>query len=250
MPEGRGHARLGNYAFRLDPDQIHYDYTIDYATINTLGGQVIQVLGATIGDITITGSFGQDRGQTRRSSWEIAEQFHTAIKSMIDGQTLRRQGGQGPIHQPIRFTYTDGVHDWDFKVLIKGVKDAIDDGAIEHVTGKMSYHYTLTLFLVEDSSLKLQKITTDMFISRISNGLGWKRSGFNGMKGLNQAINWITKNSSDGTFAGYLENLAAGKVTTPKGTGGATQPLEAVTEGIDTNPNGKKPPSPIGGLTK
>lgn len=198
-----GVAQLGNYTFRLDPDQIHYAYDIDYAVIDTLGGQVVQVLGSTIGDITIAGSFGQDH-KNKLESWQLAESFNTAIRSMMDAQTLPTQGVG---HQPIRFTYMDGTHNWDFKVLIKGMSDSDGQGSIDHETGKFSYHYTLTLFLVEDSSLTLKKITTDAFISRISNGLGWKASGFNGSASAADAIAFIQSNSSNGTFDGYVTNL-------------------------------------------
>lgn len=200
------YAKLGNLQFRIDPDQVHFAYGIDYSIIDTLGGQVIQVLGATLGDLTISGSFGQDH-KNRLESWELAEGFHASIRSMIDAQTLPQQGGKGPVHQPISFTYMDGIHDWNLKVLIKDIEEGTGQGSIEHKTGKFSYHYTLTLFIVEDSSLKLKKIATDKFISRIANGLGWKPSGYNGAMSLQDAITWITNNSSDGTVQGYLTKL-------------------------------------------
>lgn len=206
-------AQLGNLKFRIDPSSVSYDYSIDYSVIDTLGGQVIQVLGSTIGDLVIRGDFGQKRSHKvtgpSAQSWELAESFHASIRQMMDAQTLPHQGG-GPSHQPVRFTYFDGTHDWDFKVLIKGIEDMGGTGSIEHKTGKFSYSYQLTLFIVEDRSLKLKKITTDQFISRISNGLGWKRSGFNGSGWLDDAINFITNHSSDGTFDSYLTNLLEG----------------------------------------
>jgi hypothetical protein len=223
-----GTAKLGNYVFRLNPDQVSYAYQIDYATIDTIGGQVIQVLGATVGDITVSGSFGEQRGRTHRESWELAESFHTAMKRMMDAQTLPRMGsGSGITHQPIRFTFMDGVHNWDWKVLIKGIADGTDDGSIDHHTGKFSYHYTLTLFMVEDSTLTLKKVATDSFISRIASGLGWKgTTKFNGVQDLSAAIAFIQKNSPDGTFLGYLANLAE------FGSGGPTVTLPGTNQKV------------------
>lgn len=219
MAMGKGHATLGHLTFRLDPDQITYPYQIDYSVIDTLGGQVVQVLGSTIGDITISGSFGQDH-QHKKESWELAESFHASIKQMIDAQSLLKQGQS---HKPVRFTYQDGLHDWDFNVLIKSIQDA-DGGAVAHRTGKFSYHYTLTLFLVDDSSLALKKITTDKFIARISNGMGWKASSFNGSMSAADAISFIQSNSTDGTFNGYIVKLLGGPAGVDNGPTGSVGP--------------------------
>jgi hypothetical protein len=214
-----GTAQLGNLSFRLNPNQIHYAYQVDYVTIDTLGGQVVQVLGATTGDITISGMFGQDRSNGLQS-WQIAEAFHASIRSMMDRQTVPPKKPGDPIHQPINFTFHDGDINWDMKVLIKGIEDLEGTGAIEHSNGKFSYGYKLTLFLVEDTSLLLSRIATDKFISRIANGVGWKRSKFNGSMSLSDAISFIQKNSTNGSFQGYLSALTSGTAqsgTVPKG---------------------------------
>jgi hypothetical protein len=211
-------AQLGNLSFRLDPKQVHYAYQIDYATIDTIGGQVVQVLGATLGDLTIVGDFGQDH-QNRRESWQLAESFHTSIKAMMDAQTLPTQGsGIGFAHHPIRFTFNSAGMNLDMHVLIKGITDASGTGAIEHSTGKFSYGYMLTLFIVNDATLLLKKVTTDKFISRISSGLGWKSNNFNGSQSLAEALAYIQSNSTDGTFQGYLAGLLAGQPQVPPST--------------------------------
>ncbi len=204
MAEAKGHAKLGNYVFRLDPDQINYEYSIDYSVINTLGGQVIQVLGTTLGDMTITGSFGQDHSKGNpKESWEMANSFHVAIKKMIDGQLVKP--GENGSHQPIRFTYQDGTHNWNFLVLIKGISDPDAPGsAIEYTNGKMNYRWQLTLFIVQDSSRALKNLAEDKFIARVSNGLGWKANRYNGRMTTAAALQWITDNSPDGTVAGLL----------------------------------------------
>lgn len=218
-----GTANLGGVQFRLDPDSIQYAYTIDYSIIDTLGGRVIQVLGSTIGDITITGSFGQDH-QHKRESWQLAESFAAQIRSLMDRQVVPpKNSAGGGVHKPLRFTFLDGVHNWDMQVLIKGYDESEGEGAIEHSSGKFSHGYKLTLFLVEDSSLALHRVQSDKFISRISKGLGWKETkygssgSFNGSDTLDQAMKFISNNSTDGTFDGYLQALFTGT-----GTGSAT----------------------------
>jgi len=210
MAQGKGHARLGNYTFRLDPEDIRFDYKVNYSVIDTLGGQVVQVIGATIGDITIRGSFGEDR-KNKKVGWEMAESFQHSIKAMIDQQTLMKQGYQ----HPLRFTYLDGTHDWDFSVLIKSVSETDGSGAVEHRSGKYAYGFILTLFLVSDNSLVLKKVAQDKFISRIANGLGWKNSAFNGSMSLDAAMKFIRDHSPNDTVQSYYYAAASGL---PEGT--------------------------------
>lgn len=222
-----GIANLNGVQFRIDPDSISYDYSIDYAVIDTLGGRVIQVLGATIGDITIQGHFGQDH-KNNRLSWQLAETFGVQIRQLMDQQVVPpKQGQKGGVHQPLRFTYLDGVHNWDMKVMIKGYQDLSGDASIEHTSGKFSYGYSLTLFLVEDKTLSLSRVQSDKFIARISKGLGWKETtfgnngSFNGSDTLDKAIQYIQDNSIDGTFQGYVASLlTGGGVTQASGSGG------------------------------
>lgn len=214
-----GIANLNGVQFRIDPDMIKYDYSIDYSVIDTLGGRVIQVLGATIGDITIVGHFGQDH-QRKRVSWQLAESFGAQIRSLMDQQVVPPKNSQiGGVHQPLRFTYLDGTHNWDMQVLIKGYEEMDGQGSIEHRAGKFSYAYKLTLFLVQDSSLALSRVQSDAFISRISKGLGWKETrfgkngSFNGSDTLDAAIKYIQNNSTDGTYQGYIAALLTGQTS-------------------------------------
>lgn len=220
-----GIANLNGVQFRIDPDAISYDYSIDYSVIDTLGGRVIQVLGATIGDITVQGHFGQDH-KNKRESWQLAESFGVQIRSLMDQQVVPPKHGQsGSVHQPLRFTFLDGTHNWDMKVLIKAYEEADGNGSIEHRTGKFSYGYKLTLFLVEDSSFTLSRVQSDAFISRISKGLGWKEwtqgfagGDFNGSNNLAEAISFIQSHSIDGTYDGYVAALLTGQ-TGPSSSG-------------------------------
>jgi hypothetical protein len=204
------HAQLGNLAFRLDPTQIHYAWTVDYTVIDTLGGQVIQVLGTTLGDLTISGLFGQNGTQ---QSWQLAESFNQSIRDMMDAQSLPAQTKtiSPVVHQPIRFTFQDGVHNWDFKVMIKGIQDTTGTGSVSHATGKSSYGYTLTLFIVQDSSLNLAHIAQDQFVTRFAAGLGWKKTGvagvgdYSGVASFDQALKFIQDNG--GSVDNYLASF-------------------------------------------
>jgi hypothetical protein len=233
-----GIANLGGVQFRIDPDAIAYDYTVDYSVIDTLGGRVIQVLGATIGDITIQGHFGQDH-QHKRESWQLAESFGVQIRSLMDRQVLPPKNGQsGGTHQPLRFTYLDGTHNWDMQVLIKSYGESDGQGSIEHRSGKFSYGYKLTLFLVQDSSLTLSRVQSDKFISRISKGLGWSDThlsgqSFEGSDTLTTAMQYIEGHSIDGSYKGYVAGLLTGQTNGPATGSGAPAPTAA--PGSDPN---------------
>jgi hypothetical protein len=225
MPNDR-HAVLDGYRFRLDPDAISYPYTINYSTIDTIGGQVIQVLGATLGNLVIRGSFGQDH-KGKKESWELALDFHRHIRNLMDKQTDLTPG-RG--HRPVEFSYFDGVHNWDFQVLVMGISDLDQKGSLNHSNGKFSYQYQLNLFIVQDRSLELNKLETDRFIERAASGMGWKASGFNGSMTLDGAIQYIRSHSPSGTFEGYIGSLlgitdtAAGGGSGIVATGGGGTP--------------------------
>jgi hypothetical protein len=214
-------AQLGNLRWRIDPQAIAWNYQVDVARTETLGGQVVQVLGATLSDITVTGQFGQDHA-SRRESWQLANAFHRRIQSMVDAQTLpaktihlgdnnskskNKFSDSAAAHVPIRFSYLDGEHNWNFGVLIKSLADP-DGNSLLHRTGKFSYNYALTLFIVEANTQLIRNIAADIFISRISAGLGWKQTTYNGAMTARDAQLYIQENG--GTVTAFLEGLMIG----------------------------------------
>jgi hypothetical protein len=190
-----GSASLGGIRFRIDPSQVSIPYKMNVAVTQTVGGRVVQVHGVTFGDMTIRGLFGQDRAN-RRESWQLAEDFSTAVGKLVDKQSARPTMAQltgtdpTPMHPTLRFLYNDEsspsrrglpVHDWDFNVYIKSLREIEGESTVSHTTGKFSYGYTLTLFIVQDNTGKLAQVAQNAFIDRLSKGLGWKRGPYNGL---------------------------------------------------------------------
>lgn len=211
-------CQLGPIRFRIAPQNINWNYQIDTAKYDTLGGQVVQVLGATLSDLTITGQFGQTRGRNNQQSWQLANAFQKQIKSLIDKQTLKAPKvtlGRGDknkqAHAPIPFRYSDGVHDWAFDVLIKSIQD--DDGQLTHATGKFSYSYRLTLFIVQVASENIREVAIDNFIKRLAAGVGWKISIYNGPVDPKEAQAFIAAHGGD--VPGFLEKVLLGDNGTP-----------------------------------
>jgi hypothetical protein len=190
-----GSASIGGVRFRIDPSQVSIPYKMNVAVTPTVGGRVVQVHGVTFGDMTIRGLFGQDR-TNRRESWQLAEDFSTAVGKLVDKQSARPTMAQltgtdpAPMHPTLRFLYNDQnsttrrglpVHDWDFNVYIKSLREIEGESTVSHTTGKYSYGYTLTLFIVQDNTGKLAQVAQNAFIDRLSKGLGWKRGPYNGL---------------------------------------------------------------------
>lgn len=232
-------AQLGDYEFRIAPSQVYFTYDVDTAVINTIGGRVVQAYGATLGDVTIQGTVGEDRA-AGLEGWELAEAFQRAIGQIVIAQSTPPSTGQlsgsdgTPMHQPVRFFYGDDQHTWDLMVYVKGLKDIKSDYTIAHETGKFFYGYTLTLFIVEDNTGTLKAGIIDEFIDRLADGVGWSQSIYNGYLTSAEMQAYVTQNSPDGTLHGLLlkqvsdsslaflngilPNIATGAAATGEGT--------------------------------
>jgi hypothetical protein len=214
------YCQMGDLRWRVDPTKVSWNYQIDTSVIETLGGQVVQVLGATLSDLTISGDLGQDHGRSQES-WQLANAFHTKIKSMMDAQVstpfaqssgaTRSIGAEATfVHNPYPFSYSDGVHNWSFQVLVKGIADGDGSGAsITYTNGKFNHKYQLTLFILQADSELVQTIASDPFISRIAQGIGWNKSSFHGAVTAQDAQNFIVSNGSN--ITGFLANMLGGQ---------------------------------------
>lgn len=215
------YCTLGNYSFRIAPSSVVFPFEVDSVVIPTVGGRVVQVYGVTLGDMVVQGLFGQERTGLQRESWELAEGFQQAIATMVAQQSKQPTTGQlagydkTAMHQPFRFVFNDDsperraaklpIHNWDFQVYIKSLEDSSDAGyTVSHETGKFSYGYTLTLFIVEDNSRSLRQVAVDKFINRLAAGVGWKRTEYNGPMSKDELETYVKANSPDGTIHGLI----------------------------------------------
>jgi hypothetical protein len=177
--------------FRIDPDSVDWNWKMQTSVTPTIGGRVIQVCGATLSDLTISGSFGQSHGDgPDGESWLQAEAFFKKIRDMMEWQS-RDATDPGKMQPPGVFTYSP--RNWKFAVYVKDLTDPEGGGSVTHTTGKFSYHYSLTLFIVEEMSDALVKAGTshgvlsaakakaiDDYLARINDGIGWHFSQYNG----------------------------------------------------------------------
>lgn len=192
-----GTATLGypggpSIAFRIDPELITWDWSVLTNVIDTIGGRVIQVLGARLDNMTIQGSLGQDHaaGDVNGSTWHLAERFVSAVTKIMEAQSAD-SNQQGKMHPPAVFSYPP--RGWRFNVYVMDLTDADGGNSVVLTPGKINQRYTLTLFIVQDGSQALVKAGTtngvfskkaydavSAFMARISDGVGWHFTQYNG----------------------------------------------------------------------
>jgi hypothetical protein len=158
-----GLATLGGIPLVVDPDSVARSFKMKTAQHDTLGGKVIQVFGTSLGDMTVSGSFGV-------GGWQERDQFTAQIKKWIQADIDRARS------QPLRFSYPSRA--WNFLVHVKAYSGT--SGEFTHSDREINPTWTLVLFIVEDSTGKVVKGIQDLYISRLMDGIGWKQTPYNG----------------------------------------------------------------------
>jgi len=204
--------------FRIDPDSIDYNIQVHTSVTQTVGGTVIQLLGTSISDVTVAGSIGEDHTRGRDTdgvhkgvSWKLAEEFFQAIQAIqqvsAKGSTQPGSATKTTSIQPVTFIYSPrGIR---FQCYIKSITDPAGDGTagVVHKVGRANFQYVLTLFPVQEGSTSLVKAGTsngvldkaraaaiDAYIGRISQGIGWKFTAYNG--GSTPSAPWSSDSNS------------------------------------------------------
>ena len=166
-------------AFRLDPELIDWNWQVLTNVIETIGGRVIQVLGAQLSDLTVQGSLGQGTGE----SWAHANAFLSTVTKIMEAQSAD-SNQQALMHPPAVFTYPP--KNWRFQVYVKALTDPDGASSVILRPGKINQRYSLTLFIVQEATTALVKAGTtngvfsqkaydavSAFMARISDGIGW-----------------------------------------------------------------------------
>jgi hypothetical protein len=185
--------------FRINPSSIDWGFEIHTNTVRTVGGTNVQITGATLRDLVVTGYLGENReaGPARDgladhagASWRLHEAFLGHCRTIMRYQA-RDATRTGRMHEPAVFNYPG--RGWRWRVYLKRVDDLDGTASVEHSTGKFSHGYRLTFFVVSTGSDSLVRAGTShnavdiaqekaitSFIRRISEGIGWRQSEYNG----------------------------------------------------------------------
>lgn len=188
------HATLGfpggpHAVFTVDPENIAWDWQIITNVVETVGGRVVQVLGAYLNDLTVTGSFGQLH-EPGGESWRLADQFLRSITQIMERQS-RDSRQQDLMQRGAIFSYPP--LNWRFQVYVKALTDPDGGNSVILRPGKFNQRYQLTLFIIQRADAGLVKAgsidgvfnkraydAVAAFMARISNGIGWHFSQYNG----------------------------------------------------------------------
>lgn len=192
-----GTATLGypggpSVAFRIDPDLIDWNWEVITNVVETIGGRVIQVLGARLDDLTVQGSLGQDHSaKATGESWQQAQAFLTTVTAIMEQQASDATTN-ALMHPPAVFAYPP--KGWRWNVYVKALTDPDGGNSLVLKPGKANQRYVLTMFIVNESSaltvagtgetgaLAQQSQTAiSQFMARISDGVGWTANKYTGI---------------------------------------------------------------------
>lgn len=159
-------ASLGGIPFHSGPDEVRWDYSMRIKETKTLGGKVIQILGVDLGDMTVHGRFGVNRGKGDTEAWQDEARFRKHVREW----TKRASNQHNPA--PVRFTFAP--RGWDFRVYIKSLSSTTHD------VRNPAPEFTITMHVLEDGARALVKDTKDLYLHRLMAGVGWKQTDYNG----------------------------------------------------------------------
>lgn len=202
-----GFANGPKALFRIDPTDIEIEYDIHTSVQDTVGGRVVQITGATVGDIVITGTVGQDVTATTGgygvanaqagSGYVLAVDFYNQINALMNYQSAKIDLPNTAIPAA---TFQYAPLNLNLPVYIKQYIDPDGDGTsgVYNRSGKFLFRYQLTLFPAQDNGTVLVQAgqngsTFDQakanaissYLNRITsvNGIGWRLTVYNGTEG-------------------------------------------------------------------
>ncbi len=167
-------ASLDGIPFRVNPNSVSWPYSVKLTTTKTMGGKVVQVYGISMGDLTVEGVFGAGGPEEQQA-------FFDRLVEIIDTQM---PASATAIPRPVRFHWPE--RGWDFWCYVKGITQAGRNLAIHASNKDFNPGYRLTLFVQEDNGdlvKAARNSATAAFIARLSDGMGWKATEWNGPLG-------------------------------------------------------------------
>lgn len=157
---------LNGLPFRVNPEEMRWNFQMKVADQAGVTGKVIQILGLTMSDLTIKGRFSPDRSSGDREAADQAERFRIRMRD------LARKSAEDATHPPVRLTYPP--RGWDFDVYVKAISE------VNLTVADFSPTWQLTLFPVGEGVTEIVRGIKDLYIKRLMDGIGWKQTDYNG----------------------------------------------------------------------
>jgi hypothetical protein len=186
-------ASLNGIPMRLNPTEVDISYTVKTSETPTLGGMVVQVFGIEMSDLVVTGTFGA--GGYKEQLDFLQRMLN--IAGYQANQNFNSAGG------PINFIYPN--RGYNFQVYLKDY-DSASGMAIDYENTNIAPDWRLTLFVDTDNlGGGLARVAADAYIERLSRGLGYKLSPFNGNVSANDVAAFIASQGYANDPQGYLK---------------------------------------------
>lgn len=191
------YGSLGGVPFRVDPNSVSWSYTPKVNTTPTVGGRVVQVIGSTLSNMKVAGTFGYqsplaDDPVKFDETWQVQQRFLDKVDAWVQNQVgdltanAGSRGASGVGLQngnPIRFLYSDndGVS-FDFMVYIVSFKQPNSSMSIRLEPSIFAPNWEFEFFIYQDNS-GLSSVTSGSMINhirRISGTFGWYPTKYTG----------------------------------------------------------------------
>jgi len=195
-----GDVVIDGFPLRINPTSIAWDFALKTKASRTIGGKVVQVYGVKLGDLRVGGKC------SKADFMAIYEKMHSIAMRQVPTQT-------SPVMTPVSFTWA--ARQWSFWVYLKGFKQSGAQASIEESNQAIAPEWEMSLFIAEDNSdivTVAKEAAQASYIRRISQGLGWAQTSWNGKMGIDdlQAV------LQGQTLQTFLFNRWA-EITTPTG---------------------------------
>ena len=157
-------ARLGPLTFAVDPLGVKWNFRMRVNEHETVGGRVIQVSGTDLGDMTVRATMGNGFSADQQG-WEALARFRTDVEDLAEASARDRNP---------TYRFTVPVMNWAFDVQIKSFSPVVYSNESD------SPEFTMILFIVQDVTGRVVRGVQDRYIERLTKGIGWARSEYNG----------------------------------------------------------------------
>jgi len=182
-------ASIGDWEFRINPEEVSWTFEVRTKAISTIGGKVIQILGVDVGDMTVRGSFGKG-GRVEQ------QQFLQWCLARTRAQTEQDKA-------IVRFRLPD--KGWDFGVKIKSLTES-SQSSVNLKTSNINPSFVLGLHVEDDlqNLTEIKRAAQATYVANLSRGVGWKRTEYNGPLTAEEVL------AAKGGSLGLLTFLAEG----------------------------------------
>lgn len=143
------------FRFRTDPNTVRWNYRLNTSVQQTYGGRVVQLVSATIEDLTVTADAGL-------GGWDYIHRAALFFRNMMFDQ--RNGGKHGVLEYPPR--------GWKLGVYAVNFPFADDVAAVAR-------EYTLTFKVQEDISGVLATSSLALEIAALKDGVGYEHNEYN-----------------------------------------------------------------------